>query len=147
MPLFSRLPSVVVARREHFSRGMATAWGVFLLFACGCDQRLDPSSQRKQHTSASQADIGVPLSQAASTGREKIVSFSNEPDAEAMYRRMVHAYQGAASLQYRSRHETSISGGRTALHSYHVQLKKPNQFRMECLDDAGETTGVLIGYG
>jgi outer membrane lipoprotein-sorting protein len=101
----------------------------------------------KLRTSASEADPAVPLSEPTSTGRETVVSFPNDPDAEASYRRLVHAYLGAASLQYTSRQETSTAGGRTKKHSYRVQLKKPNQFRMECFAAAGETTGVLIGDG
>jgi peroxiredoxin/outer membrane lipoprotein-sorting protein len=126
---------------------MAAALGVVLLSACSCDQRPDSSSLKKRRTFASQADIAVPLSQAASTGREKIVSFSNEPEAEALYREMVHAYRSAASLQYTSQQETSTAAGRTVRHSYRMQLKKPNQFRMECFAAGGETTGVLIGDG
>ena len=67
----------------------------------------------------------------------------DEPAAHALYDGMIAALHEADSLSY----TCSYSGPGRKDQSYRLWLKKPNSFRVEAADAAGECTGTLVGDG
>lgn len=72
--------------------------------------------------------------------------FRNDPNAHAMYDRMLKEIQKAKTLYYESEYSFGRGGFTPAYASYKMWLKKPNVVRMEAYQN-NRLAGTLIGDG
>jgi len=76
------------------------------------------------------------------------VIFKDEPQARALYDKMIQAFRQPQTLSYTSDYRWSGRGGRELGHcTYTAWLKKPNQFRVEGVSAKGGRSATLIGDG
>jgi len=74
--------------------------------------------------------------------------FKDEPQARALYDRMMEAFRKPQTLSYKSDYRRSGRGGRETGHcTYTAWLKKPNQFRIEGVSATGGMGGTIVGDG
>jgi len=73
-------------------------------------------------------------------------SFRDDPQAHALYDKMVETMRKAESLSYESAYRWEAKGEELAHCTYAIWMKKPNYFRLEASRD-GEVKGVLVGDG
>jgi outer membrane lipoprotein-sorting protein len=68
--------------------------------------------------------------------------FQDEPEAHALYDKMIEAMLNAESLSYRGSSTASGKGP-----AYKIWMKKPNYFRVETVNMRGIECGTLVGDG
>jgi hypothetical protein len=72
------------------------------------------------------------------------VIFKDEPQARALYDRMIEALRQPQTMSYKS--DYRWSWGQEPEHcTYTVWLKKPNCFRVEAVSEDGKRRGTIIG--
>jgi len=69
-------------------------------------------------------------------------TFKDEPEAHALYDKMVETMRNAESLSY---HGGCIASGKGP--AYKIWMKKPNYFRVETVNLKGVECGTLVGDG
>ncbi|HUW18450.1 MAG TPA: hypothetical protein VMW16_04035 [Sedimentisphaerales bacterium] len=74
-------------------------------------------------------------------------TFQDEPEAHALYDKMIEAMRHAQSLSYRSEYRLEAKGTGPEPCTYTVWMKKPNYFRVESTAANGEERGTLVGDG
>ncbi|MFO0985379.1 MAG: DUF2092 domain-containing protein [Planctomycetota bacterium] len=89
------------------------------------------------------------LADAANPTRARIppLRIANDRDARATYGAMITALRRAQTLSFESRYSADLGGLARVDCTYHIWLKKPNQYRMEAFKADGLSSGVLIGDG
>jgi outer membrane lipoprotein-sorting protein len=80
--------------------------------------------------------------EAASTTATAKDMFKDEPEAHALYDKMIETMRNAESLCYRSSSSESGTGP-----EYLIWMKKPNYFRVETKNIRGDKCGTLVGDG
>ena len=74
--------------------------------------------------------------------------FKDEPQARALYDKMIEAFRQPQTLSYKSDYRWSGRGGQELGHcTYTAWLKKPNQFRVEGVSAGGEEARPSSGTG
>jgi hypothetical protein len=75
-------------------------------------------------------------------------TFVNDPNARALYDKMIETIRSAKSLSYTSAYRwESSKTGPIGQCTYKAWLQKPNQFRIETTRRNGQKSGTLIGDG
>lgn len=69
-------------------------------------------------------------------------TFQDEPEAHALYDKMIETIRNAQTLSYRGGCVTSAKGP-----AYEIWMKKPNYFRVETVNLQGAECGTLVGDG
>jgi outer membrane lipoprotein-sorting protein len=69
-------------------------------------------------------------------------TFQDEPEAHALYDKMIDAMRNAETLSYQSSSTASGKGP-----TYKIWMKKPNYFRVETVNMRGIECGTLVGDG
>ena len=69
-------------------------------------------------------------------------TFQDEPEAHALYDKMIETMRNAESLSYRGGCTASGKGP-----AYEIWMKKPNYFRVETVNLQGVECGTLVGDG
>jgi hypothetical protein len=111
----------------------------------------------KHGTSGSPAWIGVVLglyaclwgqeaAPAAKEGTDKTV-FRDEPEARALYQKMMEAFRKPQTLSYQSEYRWEAQGREIGHCTYTVWLKKPNQFRLEGVSARDQRSATIVGDG
>ncbi len=88
----------------------------------------------------------TPQEESSETAQKKesfAVASNDEPEARALYEKMIETMRKAESLSYTSSYQFDNRGPCI----YKIWMKKPNYFRVETVDIRGDTTGILIGDG
>jgi outer membrane lipoprotein-sorting protein len=80
------------------------------------------------------------------TGADNVV-FKDEPQARALYDRMIAAFRRPQTLSYKCEFRWDAQGEELGRGTNLVWLKKPNQFRVEALWPDGRLGGTLVGDG
>lgn len=86
--------------------------------------------------------ISLVLFSVAARGEE----FRTEPEAEAVYARMLKTLRNAPCLYYESDYRSLFDGRESQRSRYKAWLKKPNRFRIEAMGQYGQG-GTLVGDG
>jgi hypothetical protein len=73
--------------------------------------------------------------------------FKNEPQARALYDKMIEAFRKPQTLSYQSDYSWEAKGQELGHCTYTAWLKKPNQFRIEGVSARGGRSATLIGDG
>jgi len=73
--------------------------------------------------------------------------FVDEPEARALYERMIETIKSAESLCYESTFRNDSDDGPLGHGSYRVWMKKPNYFHVDARLGDGDRRGVLVGDG
>jgi len=74
-------------------------------------------------------------------------AFKDEPQARALYDRMIEAFRQPQSLSYRSEYRWEAKGREIGHCFYTAWLKKPNYFRVEATHADGRLAGTIVGDG
>jgi outer membrane lipoprotein-sorting protein len=75
-------------------------------------------------------------------------AFKDEPEAHALYTRMVDTMRKATTLSWVSDYRWAAQGRTLGHATYKIWLKKPNYARMEAMPaGTNEPTGILVGDG
>jgi len=74
-------------------------------------------------------------------------TFADDPEAHALYDRMVEAMRAAETLSFTSRYRWEARGKEIGSCTYTLRLKKPNQFRMDTMRKDEKKGGILVGDG
>jgi outer membrane lipoprotein-sorting protein len=90
------------------------------------------------------AALPVAASEQGTVSPEKV--FRDEPEAHALYDKMVETMRKAESLSYESEYRWEAKGEELAHCTYVIWMKKPNYFRVEATR-GGHVRGVLVGDG
>lgn len=107
--------------------GIKTRIGICLVIGfCGCLYAEEPVGEKK----------------AAESG-----AFENQPEARALYDRMIEALRKPETLSYVSEYRWEARGQELGRCTYTAWLKKPNYFRVEGVSADGRRGGTLIGDG
>jgi outer membrane lipoprotein-sorting protein len=69
-------------------------------------------------------------------------TFQDEPEAHALYDKMIETMRNAESLSYQGKFTASGKGP-----TYEIWMKKPNYFRVETVNMQGVECGTLVGDG
>jgi len=72
--------------------------------------------------------------------------FENDPEARALYEKMIQSMREAETLSYTSEYRLRYPNGHESTCSYTIWLKKPNYARVEGSRD-GQVKGILVGDG
>jgi outer membrane lipoprotein-sorting protein len=75
------------------------------------------------------------------------VTFEDEPEARALYEKMIETMRSADSLSYKSNYRWESKGREIGRCTYTIWMKKPNHFRVETINSGGLEGGILIGDG
>lgn len=75
------------------------------------------------------------------------VKFADEPEARALYEKMIETMRSADSLSYKSDYRWESKGREIGRCTYTIWMKKPNHFRVETINSGGLEGGILIGDG
>jgi outer membrane lipoprotein-sorting protein len=75
------------------------------------------------------------------------IEFDDEPEARALYGKMMEAMQNAQSLSYESNYRTEANGEEYGRSTYSIWMKKPNFFYAEAINEDNKSKGILIGDG
>jgi outer membrane lipoprotein-sorting protein len=91
---------------------------------------------------------GLHAAEATQEGKEGTDKgvFQDEPQARALYDKMIEALRQTQTMSYKGDHRWS-SGQESEHCSYTVRLKKPNCFRVEAVSEDGKKRGTIIGDG
>ncbi|OHB63358.1 MAG: hypothetical protein A2Y77_06955 [Planctomycetes bacterium RBG_13_62_9] len=73
--------------------------------------------------------------------------FKDEPEARALYKKMIEAIRKPQTLSYKSEYRWEARGQEIGRCSYTVWLKKPNHFRVEANRRDGSLAGTIVGDG
>ncbi len=73
--------------------------------------------------------------------------FSDEPEARALYEKMIEAIRKPETLSYKSEYRWESRGEEIGHCTYTVWLKKPNHFRVEGVSADGTRSGTIVGDG
>ncbi len=73
--------------------------------------------------------------------------FKDEPEARALYDKMIETMRNAESLSYKSNHRSESNGEELGHGTYTIWMKKPNFFYMEAINEDNKNKGILIGDG
>jgi len=90
------------------------------------------------------AALPVAASEQGTVSPEKV--FRDEPEAHALYDKMVETMRKAESLSYESAYRAEARGTAWGQCTYTAWLKKPNYFRVEAVRDE-QVGGILVGDG
>ena len=71
----------------------------------------------------------------------------DQPEARALYGKMIEAIRSAKTLSYESRLREEVDDEKWEPWTYRVWMKKPNFFYVETLTKEGENHGILVGDG
>jgi len=84
---------------------------------------------------------------AATVGaQDKAAEFRSEPEAEAIYAKLLKTLRDAETLTYQSEYRSIYKGRESQRSSYSAWLKKPNHFRIEARSPQGKG-GTIVGDG
>jgi len=75
------------------------------------------------------------------------VTIKDEPQARALYKKMIETIRTAETLLYESNLKEEDDGEMWEPWTYRVWMKKPNFFRVETQDKDGKNHGILVGDG
>jgi outer membrane lipoprotein-sorting protein len=75
------------------------------------------------------------------------MTFEDEPEARALYGKMVETMRNAESLSYESDYRAEAGGEEYSRCTYTVWMKKPNFFYVEPINEDINSKGILIGDG
>jgi outer membrane lipoprotein-sorting protein len=73
--------------------------------------------------------------------------FRDQPEARALYEKMIEAIREPETLSYRSEYRWESRGEEIGRCTYTVWLKKPNHFRVEGVSVNGTRSGTIVGDG
>jgi len=73
--------------------------------------------------------------------------FRDEPQARALYDKMMEALRAPQTLSYKSEYRWEARGMELGRCTYTVWLKKPNHFRVEATRRDGALAGTIVGDG
>jgi len=73
--------------------------------------------------------------------------FEDEPEARALYDKMIETMRQAESLSYTSEFSREKKGRKIDPSTYTILMKKPNYFRVDTINSKGVEGGTLIGDG
>lgn len=73
--------------------------------------------------------------------------FKDEPEARALYEKMIETMRNAESLSYKSAYREDYEGKEIGRCTYTIWMKKPNFFYVETINEANKNAGILIGDG
>jgi outer membrane lipoprotein-sorting protein len=73
--------------------------------------------------------------------------FRDEPQARALYDKMMEALRAPRTLSYKSEYRWEARGMELGRCTYTVWLKKPNHFRVEAIHRDGRPAGTIVGDG
>jgi outer membrane lipoprotein-sorting protein len=73
--------------------------------------------------------------------------FKDEPQARALYDKMVEAFRQSQTLSYKSDYRWEARGRELGHCTYTIWLKKPNYFRVEAASLDGARGGTIVGDG
>lgn len=71
----------------------------------------------------------------------------DEPEARALYKKMIEAIRSAKTLSYESNLRDEVDGEKWEPWTYRVWMKKPNFFYVETMTKDGANHGILVGDG
>jgi peroxiredoxin/outer membrane lipoprotein-sorting protein len=74
-------------------------------------------------------------------------TFKDDPQARALYKKMMQTIRTAETLSYESNLQEEVDGEKWEPWTYRVWMKKPNFFRVETKDKDGKNHGILVGDG
>lgn len=74
-------------------------------------------------------------------------TFSDEPQAHALYDKMIETMRKADSLSYKSNYRWESKGREISRCTYTIRMKKPNYFLVETMSQNGQKGGTLVGDG
>ncbi len=76
-------------------------------------------------------------------------AFENEPEARALYKKMIDSMRRAKTLSFKGRYRMTFNDGgpESPACTYRVWMKKPNYFRVETVNGKGKKAGTLVGTG
>jgi outer membrane lipoprotein-sorting protein len=74
-------------------------------------------------------------------------AFKDDPQARALYDKMIEAFRQPQSLSYKSEYRWEARGQEIGRCFYTVWLKKPNYFRVEATHIDGRLGGTIVGDG
>jgi outer membrane lipoprotein-sorting protein len=75
------------------------------------------------------------------------MTFEDEPEARALYEKMIETMRNAESLSYKSNHRAESNGEELDRCTYTIWMKKPNFFYVEAINEGDKNKGILIGDG
>jgi peroxiredoxin/outer membrane lipoprotein-sorting protein len=75
-----------------------------------------------------------------------VAEFKDDPEAHALYDRMLRTIRSAPSLYYESAYRWEYEGFKFGV-DYRIWMKKPNYTRIESRSIGGDREGVLVGDG
>ena len=74
-------------------------------------------------------------------------TIKNEPQARALYQKMIGTIHSAETLSYVSNLQEKVDGEKWDPWTYSVWMKKPNYFHVETTTKEGKNHGILVGDG
>lgn len=75
------------------------------------------------------------------------VTFEDEPEARALYEKMIETMRNAETLSYKSAYREEAESEELGRCTYTIWMKKPNFFYVETINEANKNKGILIGDG
>ncbi len=74
-------------------------------------------------------------------------TFKDEPEARALYEKMIETMQKAETLSYESNCREEAEGEEIERCTYTIWMRKPNFFYVEAINEDDKNKGILIGDG
>jgi len=74
-------------------------------------------------------------------------TFTDEPDAHALYDKMLETMRDAETIYYECEHQWEAQGLKLGRCTYRIWMKKPNYVRIEASSYVGGNKGILVGDG
>ncbi len=74
-------------------------------------------------------------------------TFKDEPEARALYKKMIETIRKAETLSYESSRTELYGNDKQQPWTYRVWMKKPNFFYVETINEDGTKNGILVGDG
>ena len=75
------------------------------------------------------------------------MTFEDEPEARALYEKMIETMQKAETLSYESNCRDEVEGEEFERCTYTIWMRKPNFFYVEAINADDKNKGILIGDG
>ncbi|MCP4608853.1 MAG: DUF2092 domain-containing protein [Planctomycetes bacterium] len=75
------------------------------------------------------------------------MTFEDEPEARALYEKMIETMRNAESLYYKSNYRWESKDREIGRCTYTIWMKKPNYFYVETVTDKGKKGGIIVGDG
>jgi hypothetical protein len=73
--------------------------------------------------------------------------YEEEPEARALYEKMIETMRNAESLSYTSDYMWESEGEEIGRCTYTIWMKKPNYFYVETVTEKGKKGGIIVGDG